>query len=174
MYRLNEPSFSMRKNINHLHHLTVGKFSGIAIKQGLHITNADLPPRVPFYSHGLILISIPAWISKHMASKMWDEITSQFPNFNGFTVKAWERIRNIISHIIMGVITYPCWDLSLSMLVNWAPIANTSYTANPSANLKIHNLISMHLGGSQLRRHQIETFAALLAFWWPVNSPHKG
>ena len=30
-------------------------------------------PWGPFYELGLILI--PAWISNHMSSKMWDEIT---------------------------------------------------------------------------------------------------
>ena len=38
----------------------------------------------PFYSHGLTLI--PAWISNHMPSKMWDEIIYPFLNFNGATV----------------------------------------------------------------------------------------
>ena len=39
----------------------------------------------PFYLHGLTLIL--AWISNHMASKMWDEITYPFLNFNGATVE---------------------------------------------------------------------------------------
>ena len=34
----------------------------------------------PFYWHGFTLI--PAWISNHTPSKMWDEITYPFPNFN--------------------------------------------------------------------------------------------
>ena len=39
----------------------------------------------PFYWHGLTLI--PAWISNHMPSNMWDEITYPFLNFNGATVE---------------------------------------------------------------------------------------
>ena len=39
----------------------------------------------PFYKHGLTLIL--AWISNHMPSKMWDEITYPFLNFNGCTVE---------------------------------------------------------------------------------------
>ena len=39
----------------------------------------------PFYYHGLILI--PAWISNHLPSKMYGEITYPFPNFNGGTVE---------------------------------------------------------------------------------------
>ena len=39
----------------------------------------------PFYKHGLTLI--PAWISNHMSSKVWDEITYPFPNFNGCPVE---------------------------------------------------------------------------------------
>ena len=37
-----------------------------------------------FHLHGLTLI--PAWISNHMSSKVWDEITYPLPNFNGGTV----------------------------------------------------------------------------------------
>ena len=37
-----------------------------------------------FYQYGLT--SIPAWISNHMPSKVWDEITDTFLNFNGFEV----------------------------------------------------------------------------------------
>ena len=37
------------------------------------------------YKHGLTLIT--AWISNHMPSNMWDEITYPFLNFNGCTVE---------------------------------------------------------------------------------------
>ena len=39
----------------------------------------------PFYWHGLTFI--PAWISNHAPSKVWDEITYPFLNFNGTTVE---------------------------------------------------------------------------------------
>ena len=52
----------------------------------------------------------PAWISKHMPSEVWDDITYSFPNFNGTTVEVWGWISNFIPDFIMGVITYPCWD----------------------------------------------------------------
>ena len=39
----------------------------------------------PFYQHGLTLV--PAWISYHMHSKVWDGITYPFLNFNGCTVE---------------------------------------------------------------------------------------
>ena len=38
----------------------------------------------PFYWH--VLTIIPAWISNHMPSKVWDEITYPFLNFNGCTI----------------------------------------------------------------------------------------
>ena len=41
--------------------------------------------RGPFYLHGLTLIT--TWISNHMPSKVWVEITFQFLNFNGCTVE---------------------------------------------------------------------------------------
>ena len=53
---------------------------------------------------------IPAWISNHMPSKMWDENIYPFLNFNGCTVEVWEWISNFIPHFIMDMITYPCWD----------------------------------------------------------------
>ena len=40
-----------------------------------------------------------------MLSKVWDEITFLFPNFNGAPVEVWEWISNLIPHIIMDVIT---------------------------------------------------------------------
>ena len=63
-----------------------------------------------FYQHGLTLI--PAWISNHMPSKAWDEITYPFLNFNYCTVDVCEWISNFIPQFIMHVITYPCWDES--------------------------------------------------------------
>ena len=45
-----------------------------------------------------------------MLSKVWDEITYLFLNFNGCTIEVQEGISNFIQHIIMDVITYPCWD----------------------------------------------------------------
>ena len=47
---------------------------------------------------------IPSWISNHMPSKVWDEITYPVPNFN----EVWEWISNFIPHIIMDVIA--CCD----------------------------------------------------------------
>ena len=58
----------------------------------------------PFYQCGLTLI--PAWLSNHMPRNVWDEITYQFPNFNGATIDVWEWISNFIPHFIMNVITY--------------------------------------------------------------------
>ena len=52
----------------------------------------------PFCWHGLILI--PAGISNHRPSKMWDEITYPFPNFNGATVEVWVRICNLTLHFV--------------------------------------------------------------------------
>ena len=63
--------------------------------------------------HELTLILIWIWICNHMPSKVWGELT--YP-FNSYTVEAWEWRYNIIPHIIVGVTTYPCWDLSQSML----------------------------------------------------------
>ena len=53
----------------------------------------------------------------HPQTSTWDEPTHPFPNSNGCTVEVWEWISNFISHFIMDVITYRCWDDSLSKLV---------------------------------------------------------
>ena len=67
------------------------------------------------------LTLIPAWISNHMPSKVWDEATYTFPNFNGCTVNVWEWISNFILRFMMDLIIYPCWDLSYSMLLKGFP-----------------------------------------------------
>ena len=43
------------------------------------------------------------------------------PNVQQFLrVEIWECISSFISHCLMGVITYPCYDESLSTLAKWA------------------------------------------------------
>ena len=49
-------------------------------------------------------------MNKLSHSKMWDEITYLFINFNDRTVDAREWINNSISYSIVGLITYPLWD----------------------------------------------------------------
>ena len=72
----------------------------------------------PFINSGLTLI--PAWRSNHMFCKMWDGITYPFPNFNSWTDEVWEWISNLLSHLVMDMITYQCQDWSETMLVKWA------------------------------------------------------
>ena len=45
--------------------------------------------------------------SKHMPSKMWDEITYPFPNINGFNIEVWEWINNFIPQFIRDGISNP-------------------------------------------------------------------
>ena len=52
---------------------------------------------------------------------MCDEITYPFLNFNGCTVEVEEWIGYFTPHFIMDGITYPCWDLSWTMLVKGVP-----------------------------------------------------
>ena len=58
----------------------------------------------------LTWINFNLGISNHMPSKVWDEITYPFPNFNDRSVEVWEGISNFILHFIMGLITHPFWD----------------------------------------------------------------
>ena len=48
----------------------------------------------PLYWHGLTYI--PAWLSNHMSSQMWDDITYSFPNCNSCAFEVWERLLEII------------------------------------------------------------------------------
>ena len=38
-----------------------------------------------------------------MPTKIWDEITYPFPNFNGATVDVWEWMIHFIPHFVMDV-----------------------------------------------------------------------
>ena len=38
-----------------------------------------------------------------MPSKVYDEITYPFPNFNGIAIEVWEWINNFLQHFIMDV-----------------------------------------------------------------------
>ena len=54
------------------------------------------------YSLCITLTLIPEWVSYHIPSQVWDEITYPFQNFNGSTVKVWKNKGNFI--------IYPCWE----------------------------------------------------------------
>ena len=54
---------------------------------------------------GCGLAFIPACISIHVSSNVWDEITYPFPNLNSFTTEVLEWMSNFIQHLIMDKIT---------------------------------------------------------------------
>ena len=54
----------------------------------------------------------------HIPSKVWNEITCPFQNFNS---GAWEWICHFIPHFTEHVITYPWYGLSSTMLVKGVP-----------------------------------------------------
>ena len=47
-----------------------------------------------------------------MTGKVWDEISDPFPNINDATFEVWEWMNYFIPHLMMDIITYPCWDWS--------------------------------------------------------------
>ena len=53
-------------------------------------------------------------MSNPMPSNAWDELTYQFPKFNGCTVKVWEWISNFIPHFVMDAICLPVLGLKLN------------------------------------------------------------
>ena len=80
------------------------------------------------------------WKSNHMPSKVWDEITYPFLNFNGCTIEVWEWISNFILHIIIDVITNPCWNLCWTLLVIRAP----GNIAGDVIILRLYNCLQHH------------------------------
>ena len=64
----------------------------ISLVKDICIVNPSVSylPVCPFYQHGLTLIL--QWVSDHMPSKGYDEITYPFQNFNGSTAEVWEYI----------------------------------------------------------------------------------
>ena len=134
-------------------------------------------------------MGFPAWISNHMTSEMWNEITYPFPNFNRCTVEVWEQITNFIPCIIMDVITFHAglklnhvskrssrYQAEKHSYLIGLPITMTSQWAqwclkSPALWLFTQPFIQ----GADQRNHQS---SASLAFvqgihWWPMNSPRK-
>ena len=65
---------------------------------------------------------------------MWDEITYQFPNFNGAAVEVWEWISNFIPLFTKHVVTYPCWCVShYRTLTTWWRDASSCVTSSKNA-----------------------------------------
>ena len=81
---------------------------------------------------------MPSWISNNIHYKVWDEITSPFPNFNGATVEVWKWRSNFIPHFTGYVITYPCWDLCWIYVSKRDPVGwrNIGYASETHLKLK--------------------------------------
>ena len=58
-------------------------------------------------------------------------MTYPFSNFNGGAVEAWKWRSNFILHFIMNMITYPCRDLSCSMLAEEVPAVKSQFCQPP-------------------------------------------
>ena len=82
-------------------------FRWSTFKRTGQVSRNIMPLRVYKHLDGSTLI--PAWISNHMPSKVWDGITHPFLNLNDCAVEVCERICNFILHFIIDVITDPCW-----------------------------------------------------------------
>ena len=54
-----------------------------------------------------VINSISTWISNHIPSKVYGEITYPYPNFSSCTAKVWEWINYFIPHCIMDIIKSP-------------------------------------------------------------------
>ena len=75
-----------------------------------------------FYQHRLTFI--PIGIINHRPRKNWDGITYLFLNVNGVLV--WKWMHYSITHFIMDVIIYSCWNKGVQVLNDWPPWCNHS------------------------------------------------
>ena len=80
-----------------------------------YITQRNKFPVLFFYYQGLTLI--PEWISNYIHYRVWDEITYPFLTFTNCTIEVWEWISNFIPQFPGHVISYPCRDLSWTIIV---------------------------------------------------------
>ena len=84
-----------------------------------------------------------------MCSKVWDEITYPFPNFNGTTIEVWEWISNSIPHFMIYVIAYPCSPMH--GCITRPSRVDTTKEKNPKQNLQ-HISCYVHIDGFVLKK----------------------
>ena len=99
-------------------------------------------------SHYNWITSIPVWISNHMPSKVKDEITDPFPNFNGCTVKVWQWISNFPT---------PCNGCNYFSMLG----LNLTHVSNGAPDSKGHRFDVE----TTWIRHRIELFLRYCAIW---------
>ena len=93
------------------------------------------------------LTSIPAWISNHMPSRVVDQVTYPFPNFNGVTVEVWEWISNFIPHLMMDVIIHPCW-VKRKQFTRYVWFVRKYTPCNPLAHLWQNTTLTWYFRGN--------------------------
>ena len=71
----------------------------------INVNSLDLHSFIYSFLWNIVIFT---WISNYMPSKVWDEITYPFSNFNGCTVEVWEWISHFIPHFTWHVIIHPC------------------------------------------------------------------
>ena len=64
---------------------------------------------------------IPERTGYYISQNIKDEITYPSPNFSSEAAEIWTWISNIIPHLTGNVITNPCCNQDLSVLVTWVP-----------------------------------------------------
>ena len=116
-------------------------------------------PWDPFYQHGLNLTL--AWISDHMLSKVWDEITHPLPNFHICTIKRLEQTDDFNLGSTMDVIICTFRIKTQSVLVKGAHRLRIMQALE--LLLIVSDMNVPHIICHTWWRHQMETFSALLA-----------
>ena len=118
-----------------------------------------------------------------MPSKVWDEITYPFPNFNSCVTELGNEISNFIPHFIMDVINYPSWDLSKSLLVKWLhdflwcicglPKCTSIETINKTHSLWWSNQEPLFCPLDRIPNHVSDNGKFNKTTIWKINRPRK-
>ena len=74
---------------------------------------------IGWYQRFYLWMAYQWWsFGSHLVSKVCDEITYPFTNFNGCTVEVWEWINYFIPHFIMDAVTYLCLDFFINLCLD--------------------------------------------------------
>ena len=116
---------------------------------------------------------IPAWISNHMLSQVWDEITYSFPNFYGCIVEVWVCTVGTPYNTNVGVQKIP--DRAI-----WKPVVAKRNNTNPWSCSKPQILVTrdsrqVHMAEQPASlMHSLQTAWQLFNLGQSTHSPPAG
>ena len=129
----------------------------------------------PYHQHGLTYI--PACISSHVPSKVWDVITYSFPNFNGCTLEVWEwdNYISMLGEKLNFVSTLQWRHNELDSVSNHQPrdcLLNRLFRrrSKKTSKLRVTGLCAGNSPGTGEFPAQIASNAENVSIWWRHRS----